>query len=285
MITSNYWKIPYSNLPSEGKYYPEGSSIRFRCLTIGDLKYMTTIKESNAVDMVNDILMRSLKLEGLMFGDLLKMDRLTLLFYIRTNTFMLSSGYQTEFVCPFCNSKVLADFKMSDLKVKKVSESKLCSCEVTGFGGTVKGVYKKIIEPQYSSGDRDIDLILNNTDITSKILEPSGEKWADILYGLPANEFSRLKHVASDARCGILGFVDLPCTKCDRALRVGVDISDLNLFNKVNLTTMIRNKIQVSKYCGLTLEDDTPYNEVELTVALVNEMSEKEAQEMKKRKK
>lgn len=282
-MSSNYWKIPYERLPSLGKKYPENSSIRFRCLTIGDLKYLTTINESNATEMVNDILCRSLKLDGFEFSELLKMDRLTLLFYIRTNTFMLSSGYQTEFVCPFCNSRVMSEFKMSDLKVKKITESRIGSCEIDGLG-TVTGMQFGILHPDRKSGDRDVDMILNNTDIY-RCADRSDKEWVDYLNELPADDFAKLKHIASDARSGILGFVDLPCTKCNSKLRIGVDISDKNLFNKVSLTTITKNKIQVCKYCGIVLDDDMPYNEAELTIALVNDLSEKEAKDMKNRKK
>jgi hypothetical protein len=48
---------------------------------------------------------------------------------------------------------------------------------------------------------------------------------------------------------------------------------------------MIKNQIQVSKYCGIVLTDDMPYNEVELTIGIVNELSKKEAEAMQKGKK
>jgi hypothetical protein len=41
---------------------------------------------------------------------------------------------------------------------------------------------------------------------------------------------------------------------------------------------MIRNQIQVSKYCGITINDDMPYNEVELLIATVNDLAQKDAE-------
>lgn len=90
--------------------------------------------------------------------------------------------------------------------------------------------------------------------------------------------------MATDTRCGILSYTELQCDNCFNKMRVGVDLSDDKLFNKVKMTTMIRNQIQVSKFCGINLTDDMPYNEVELTIAIVNDLSKKEAEAVSKTK-
>jgi hypothetical protein len=40
----------------------------------------------------------------------------------------------------------------------------------------------------------------------------------------------------------------------------------------------------VSKYCGVDLDDDMPYNEVEMTISVVNELAEKEAESLNQKK-
>ena len=76
----------------------------------------------------------------------------------------------------------------------------------------------------------------------------------------------------------------MKCNSCFKDLRVGIDLADTALFNRIQMSTMIRNRIQVSKYCGIDLNDDMPYNEVEMTITLVNELAEKEAESLKSKK-
>lgn len=279
----NYWKIDYKKLPSLGKLYPSGSSIRFRCLSMHDLKYLAGMNENNAREMVNDILVRVLRLDGLEMRDILLMDRLSIIFWIRTNTFMLSNGYQTEFTCPFCQSRVMAEFGTSELHVKRITESVMSECMTELSDKPIKTVYKRIFDPYHQTGDTEVDDILNWTDIDTLLAGKSDQEMKDAVEALPANEYSKLKHLAIGAKCGILGYADLSCSTCRKALRVGVNIRDSVLFNKMKMATMIRNQIQVSKYCGIVLTDDMPYNEIELTIGIVNEMSRREAEAMQKR--
>ena len=281
MSEANYFKIPYSNLPSLGQLYPEGSSIRFRILQIRDLKYLAAIDKENASELVEDILKRCLKTDGIDLSDLYRMDRLSILFYLRRNTFALSNGYQTEFNCPYCKNRVRKNFQVHELAKKSINESKIRQIEVDG--NLVKGVYRRIFEREYKTGDSEIDLITNWTNI-DEYYGKKPELLSKKILSLPADQYAKLKHLASDARCGILSFTELQCDVCQSKLRVGVDLSDDKLFNRVQLSTLIRNQIQVSKYCGIVLNDDMPYNEVELTIAIVNDLSKKDEETLNKKK-
>jgi DNA-directed RNA polymerase subunit RPC12/RpoP len=276
MSELNYWKIPLDKLPSKGTKYSKDTKIEFRCLTIRDLKYMAAMNDENAREIVNDILKRCLRLTDLRFEDILEIDRLTLVFYLRSNTFMLSNTYQTEFKCPYCGSKVTKTIKPGDLAVKKIDESESGSVYVNGK--SIHSVLKKITDPVYKTGDPDVDIILNFTDADRRL---KGDDLKEEILNLPANEFAKLLHLAEDAKCGILGYADLKCNTCFRNLRVGIDLADTALFNRVQMSTMIRNRVQVSKYCGVDLNDDTPYNEVEMTITIVNDLAEKESEAMK----
>ena len=278
MTEVNYWKIPLDKLPSRGTKYSKDTKIEFRCLTIRDLKYMAAMTESNAREIVDDILRRCLRLTDLRFEDILEIDRLTLIFYLRSSTFMLSNSYQTEFKCPYCEAKVVKTLKPGDLAVRKLDETVHSSVTIDGGCRTVHSVLKKITDPVYKTGDTDVDLTLNYTDIDKKI---KAENLKDFILNLPADDFAKLLHLAEKAKCGILGYADLKCDKCFSNLRVGIDLADSALFNRIHTSTMIRNRIQVSKYCGIDLDDDMPYNEVEMTISLVNELAEKEAETLK----
>jgi hypothetical protein len=149
-------------------------------------------------------------------------------------------------------------------------------------GIKIRGVHRKISDEKYKATDPDIENILNWTDIAEQF--KSNRIEYDILH-LSADLFTRLKHLADDARFGIESWTEITCDGCGEKLRVGVDIGDMNLFNRVKTMTMIRNQIQVSKYCGVVINDDMPYNEVELLIATVNELAQKEAESMKNRSK
>jgi len=281
MSEPNYFNIPYSNLPSHGQLYPKCSSIRFRILQIRDLKYLAAMDEKNAFKMIGDILKRCLKVEGMDLSDIYRMDRLPIIFYLRRNTFMLSNGYQTEFDCPYCGSRVIKNFEVHNIKSKPIEESVIRKAEIGGI--TVSGIYRKIFDPEIRTEDPEIDLIVNWTDIVES-WNIEGRDLVKKILELPADEYARLKHLASDARCGVLGYTELMCDRCMNTMKVGIDLSDDKLFNRIQLSTMIRNQIQVSKYCGITITDEMPYNEVEMMIAIVNEMSQNEAENLEKAK-
>ena len=277
MTDTNYWEIPLSALPSHGSLYPEGTKIEFRCLNIRDLKFLAAINERNSREMVTEILRRCLKIEKLKFDDLLEGDRLTLVFYLRTNTFQLSNSYQTEFTCPYCKNRVSHEFQMSSLHVKSIDESNLRQFYLDGK--EIRGVHKKISDKKFRSSDRDVEDILNWTNIAEEL---ESDDLENMILSMAADKFSKLKHLAEDAKFGIESWTELSCSSCGSPLRVGVDIRDINLFNRVKSTTMVRNQIQISKYCGIQINDDMPYNEVELLIATVNELAQQDAENLKK---
>jgi hypothetical protein len=282
MSDPNYFNIPYSSLPSLGKLYPEYSSIRFRILQIRDLKYLASMNETNSTELVNDMIRRCVRTEGFAIDDLYKMDRLSIIFYLRRNTFMLSNGYQTEFNCPYCGDRVRKSFQIHELAKREIDKSVLRKIYIDGI--EISGRYQKIFEPVHRTDDPDIDMILDCTDIEEIMPYMSVEELKSKILNLPADQYSKLKHLASDAMCGILSYTNLECDSCFKKMRVGVDLSDEKLFNRVYLTTLIRNQIQVSKFCGLTITDDMPYNEVELMVSIVNDMIRKEAEAINRAK-
>ena len=195
---------------------------------------------------------------------------------------MLSNGYQTEFNCPYCENRVRKSFQIHELAKKDIDKSLLRKIYIDGI--EISGRYQKIFDAEHSTNDPDIDLILNCTDIEGIMQHRSVDELKRKILNLPADQYSKLKHLASDAMCGIQCYTDIECDSCFKKMRVGVDLSDEKLFNKVYLTTMIRNEIQVSKFCGLTITDDMPYNEVELMVSIVNDMIRKEAEAINRAK-
>lgn len=281
MSELNYWKIRYEKLPSLGREYPEGSSISFRCLNVRDLKYLAAMNEDNSRDIVNEILRRCLSLDGIEFKEILEGDRMTLIFYLRTNTFQLSNKYQTDFTCPYCDKRIHSEFGSGDLIVKRITECKMHDMYLDG--SLIRGVHKKISDKHYTAEDPVIEDILNWTDI-DKSYGTDSSKLEKMLGDIDGMSFSKLRTIARDAKFGILGNAVLKCSSCLRDLNVGLNIGDINMFNRVKTTVLIKNQIHISKYCGIVITDDMPYNEVELLIATVNEMAKKDEENLKNTK-
>ena len=50
-----------------GKLYPQGTIIKIRPLNVQEIKYLATISEENATDIINEILEKCLILKGIEF--------------------------------------------------------------------------------------------------------------------------------------------------------------------------------------------------------------------------
>ena len=76
-----------------GKLYPQGTVIKIRPLNVQEIKYLATINEENATDIINEILEKCLLLKGIEFDDIYLGDRTYFAFWVRINSFTKNSGY------------------------------------------------------------------------------------------------------------------------------------------------------------------------------------------------
>ena len=122
-------------MPSLGQYYSLDTEIRIRTMTVCDVKYLATFNKTNAITITNELLQRCLKLKHLKFEDILLADREYLLFWLRTNTFIRSSGYQIKIPeCPTCkNSGWLELCPCGMIHPNVLEESGIDSTKYSGF--------------------------------------------------------------------------------------------------------------------------------------------------------
>ena len=133
----NYWKIEFNDLPSLGLYYSKDTEIRIRTMTVRDVKYLATFNKTNAITITNELLNRCLKLKNLKFEDILLADREYLIFWLRTNTFIRSSGYQIKIPeCPTCKNAIEQEIKLNQFKTDFI-KSKFEECILNGINLTI----------------------------------------------------------------------------------------------------------------------------------------------------
>jgi len=109
-------------LPSQGKYYPEGSSmkgrefvtVKFMTATEEDiLNNKTYLKKGIAIDrmLYNLIVDKTIKLD-----DMFTFDKNALIIAVRSSGY--GSDYKTKITCPSCDFKFNYSFDLSQIKVK-----------------------------------------------------------------------------------------------------------------------------------------------------------------------
>lgn len=107
-------------LPTRYKLYPEGTKIFGRPLTVKEVKLLASIGEDNFDFIVNQILYSAIK--GIDIQDLLVVDKIYLIFWLRANTYK-NDGYSSTYTCPKCKRENSYLFGVADLVVKELSDS------------------------------------------------------------------------------------------------------------------------------------------------------------------
>ena len=109
------WKpVPIGNLPSQGRFYPEGTTIEIRPALVGEVRHFSTIDETDPLDVddkLNLVVEKCLKItfpdRTAHYKDLKEEDRFYMIFAIRELTFM--HGENKLYVNLKCGSKCLGD--------------------------------------------------------------------------------------------------------------------------------------------------------------------------------
>jgi hypothetical protein len=114
----NYW--PIKGLPSKYKLYPEGTKIEGRPLKVLEVKKISSINESNADFIINDVLRRTIK--GIDIDNLLVADKIFIILWLRSNTYR-DSGYVVDFKCPRCEKESNYHFELDNLETKYLADS------------------------------------------------------------------------------------------------------------------------------------------------------------------
>lgn len=115
--SSNYWFI--DTLPTKYRLYPEGTKIEARPLKVIEVKKLSSMNESNADYIINDILRRTIR--GIKIDNIYLADKLYIIFWLRNNTFR-DSSYVVDFRCPKCDKDSKYHFELNNLKVDYLKE-------------------------------------------------------------------------------------------------------------------------------------------------------------------
>jgi hypothetical protein len=139
------WKnVPIENLPSQGRFYPNGTQIAIRAASVGEIRHWSTIDDNDLLamdDMINYIIEKccQLKVPGAVsnWKDIKEVDRLYLLFAIREYTF--KDGENKIYVAGNENERIevrkemLGYFEINEQLQKYYNSDKKC------FSFTTKG--------------------------------------------------------------------------------------------------------------------------------------------------
>ena len=93
-LALGWHEIPMTSLPSEGKFYPEGTVIKIRAAKVAEIRHFSTIDEQNILDVdsklnaiVESCTSLSSKSTRMSYKDLCEEDRFILILAIRDLTF------------------------------------------------------------------------------------------------------------------------------------------------------------------------------------------------------
>lgn len=95
-VTMGWKRLPTENLPSQGLFYPQGSTIEIKAATASEIRHFSTIDEEDLFDMndkLNMIIDKCVKMKfpgetGISFRDLKEVDRFYIIFCVRELTFI-----------------------------------------------------------------------------------------------------------------------------------------------------------------------------------------------------
>lgn len=122
------WKpVPIENLPSQGRFYPEGTTLEIRAAQVNEIRHFSTLDENDPLDMddkLNMIIDKCVRLKfpdrHASWKDLKEEDRFYLIFATRDITFV--NGENKLFLNLKCGRECLGDGTYSD-KIELAKEN------------------------------------------------------------------------------------------------------------------------------------------------------------------
>ena len=195
---NNYWKLDLKELPTMGKLYPEGTVIKIRPLNVQEIKYLATICEENATDIINEILEKCVLLKNIEFEDIFLGDRTYLAFWVRINSFTKNSGYDINIKeCDKCKNPYTTNIKLTDFEEKYITEDPQ-EIDLPDAGITLKLKYPTIRDLEVKCEDKEVEKFIRHIDVADKnvvILE-------QFIRGLSALDYSIMKNTIDKMEIG-----------------------------------------------------------------------------------
>jgi len=228
--------IEVEGLPSRCLFYPSGTIIRARPLKVIEVKKLSTLNETNAEHVINDVIRRATT--GIAVEDLLVADKLYIVFWLRSNTYN-EAGYNVDFHCNKCQQDSSYEFSLDNLEVKYVPENfnmeKLQISlpngkEVEWSHPRVKDERKKAkFRASFAALIPDLDEDILSQAVNIQTIDgedlPLIDKY-NWIAELDAKTYSKLITEMEENDCGIKPILNVVCKKCGGTAPVAVTFQD-----------------------------------------------------------
>lgn len=275
---NNYWKLDLKELPTMGKLYPEGTVIKIRPLNVQEIKYLATICEDNATDIINEILEKCLLLKNIEFEDIFLGDRTYLAFWVRINSFTKNSGYDINIKeCDKCKNPYTTNIKLTDFEEKYITEDQQ-EIDLPDAGITLKLKYPTIRDLEVKCEDKEVEKFIRHIDVADKnvvILE-------QFIRGLSALDYSIMKNTIDKMEIGFSNQVTIYCPLCGQPHTYTIEYTDMGLLGSVNIFEILEMTLRIAKSMNYQIMDDMPWMEVEILQEAANKIDEEERKQMEK---
>lgn len=258
----------------DGLGYPAGFRVRHRLLTLGDVKFLTSLNQSNATEVIYEVLRHCCEFTGITIDDLYRADRDFLVFWIRSCSFIKNGGYTFDIPsCYNCGHRVTQTVRLQDLGL---DFAKRFSGEVMIADRKISLRLPKINDPWYRHENSDIETIFNYTDLVSQF----GSELAaqNFVYNLTADDYVLLMNEAASMKCGIQEDVSAVCPTCGAKIPLKLRLEDVDMFGKFDIRSIAEMQLTISKFANWQFSDDTPYVHIEVTQSAAEEMAKQEQQ-------
>lgn len=275
---NNYWKLDLKELPTMGKLYPEGTVIKIRPLNVQEIKYLATICEENATDIINEILEKCVLLKNIEFEDIFLGDRTYLAFWVRINSFTKNSGYDINIKeCDKCKNPYTTNIKLTDFEEKYITEDPQ-EIDLPDAGITLKLKYPTIRDLEVKCEDKEVEKFIRHIDVADKnvvILE-------QFIRGLSALDYSIMKNTIDKMEIGFSNQVTIYCPLCGQSHTYTIEYTDMGLLGSVNIFEILEMTLRIAKSMNYQIMDDMPWMEVEILQEAANKIDEEERKQMEK---
>ena len=275
---NNYWKLDLKELPTMGKLYPEGTVIKIRPLNVQEIKYLATICEENATDIINEILEKCVLLKNIEFEDIFLGDRTYLAFWVRINSFTKNSGYDINIKeCDKCKNPYTTNIKLTDFEEKYITEDPQ-EIDLPDAGITLKLKYPTIRDLEVKCEDKEVEKFIRHIDVADKnvvILE-------QFIRGLSALDYTIMKNTIDKMEIGFSNQVTIYCPLCGQPHTYTIEYTDMGLLGSVNIFEILEMTLRIAKSMNYQIMDDMPWMEVEILQEAANKINEEERKQIEK---
>lgn len=275
---NNYWKLDLTELPTMGKLYPKDTVIKIRPLNVQEIKYLASISEYNATDIVNEILEKCLLLKGIEFEDIFLGDRTYLVFWIRINSFSKNSGYDVNIKeCEKCKNPYTTNIKLTDFEEKYITEDPQIIF-LPDSNIELKLKYPTIRDLDVKCEDKEVEKFIRHLDVADKnvsILE-------QYIKNLSALDYSIIKNAIDKMEIGFSNQVTIYCPLCGQPHTYIIEYSDMGLLGSVNIFEVLEMTLRISKSMNYQIREDMPWMEVEILQEAANKIDEEEKKQLEK---